>query len=310
MRPVVVVPISFVIVAALAAGCDQVAEGKRELVAFGFDADTQLIPAAFSTSIGKGLRVGVRVYAAEKDTTPVPVLDAESADPRIAEVRGTAGNLITLEALAVGTVEIGVAVAAGEDAFDVTVKELSKVDLAYPGFLVPDNPKSLGVQGGTARFGTTLKDAAGAVLVGYGDVPVIIAPSGAAVATSKEVGYLEVQFATTGSVDITGQGDDKLTMEVVPQSALTGLEWSKLSDVKVGQITAGILRGVTADSEKVVGVASLATVTTTNPGICAVELAPNLGEGVFNVRGVSAGDCQIAATIGALAGRATFAVTP
>ncbi len=293
--------------------CDTVAEGKNELVAFAFDAESAFLPASFSTSIAKGLRVGVLVYASESDKSPVSVIDASAATPTIAEVRSTAGNLITIEALEAGTTEIGVTVAEGDDAFDVTVKELAKVDLEYPGrLLVSDNPKSLGLQGGTARFITTLKDAANQNLIGYGDLPVTVAPQGAATASSKDVGYLEVRFNTTGELTITGEGDEALTMEVVAQTDLTALEWTGLDigNLGVGDQSVAILRGVTADGSKVVGVASLASVSTNAAGVCTVAPNPRLGEGLYTITAVGAGECEVSATLGALADRSTLTINP
>jgi len=291
--------------------CDQVAEGKNELVAFGFDAESALIPAAFSTHLAKGLSVGVRVYASEDDKTAVSVIDAGSANASIAEVRSTLGNLITLDAIAAGTAEIQVTVAAGEDAFDVTVDELAKVDLNYPGrLLVPDSPTPLGIQGGTARFIMTLKNASDKNLVGFGAVPVTVAPTSGATAVARDIGYLEVTFNVPGTVTLTGQGDAALTMEVVPQSDLTALEWTGLdiANLPVGQKSVSILRGVVADGDKVVGVASVASVTTSDTSVCTIAPSPSLGEGLFTLTGVAAGECQVSATLGALAARQTVTI--
>ncbi|MCC6621010.1 MAG: hypothetical protein IT385_07130 [Deltaproteobacteria bacterium] len=293
------------------AACDTVAEGKNELVAFAFDADSALIPAAFSTHVAKGLKVGVRVYRSESDKTAVSVIEASSATPGIAEVRSTVGNLITLEAQAAGTAEIAVTVADGEDAFDVTVDDLAKADLNYPGrLLVPDSPTPLGLQGGTARFIMTLKNAANNNLIGYGDVPVEVAPTGAATTTASAVGYLDVTFNVPGSLTITGQGDEALTMEVVAQADLTALEWTGLdiANLPAGEKSVAILRGVVADGDKVVGVASVATVTTNDASVCTVTPSPSLGEGLFTIEAIAAGECQVSATLGALADRQTLTI--
>jgi hypothetical protein len=60
-----------------------------------------------------------------------------------------------------------------------------------------------------------------------------------------------------------------------------------------------VLRGLTAAGDKVVGVASLATVSSADGSICTVSPLPRLGEGAYLVQGKSAGTCRITATLGA-----------
>ncbi|MFO0751278.1 MAG: hypothetical protein U1F43_37260 [Myxococcota bacterium] len=309
-HPALVIAASLLVAAEIA--CDTVAGGKNDVLAFEFDADTALFPSAFSTPLAQGTRVGVHVWKSESDKTAVSVVNAESGNPSVANITSTAGNLITIEALSVGTAEITVTTADGDDAFDVTVAALGKVDLEYPGAIVSDSPKSAGVVGGTARFLMSLKDADNKVLIGYGDVPVAISPTGAAtLGTSDDVGFLGIRFETPGTLEITGQGDDKLTMTVVAAADLTALTWKGFAEVPtlpVGGQTVGILRGATAGGDKVVGVASLATVTTGDDAVCSITANPRLGEGVFTLSAKKAGECQVTASLGALAGRATITV--
>lgn len=309
-HPLIVLCCTLLVAAEIA--CDTVAEGKNDLVAFQFDADTALIPAAFNTPVAAGTRAGVLVVKGKNDSTPVSVVDATSSNPAVIEVNSTAGNLITLVGVAAGTAEITVQTVDGEDAFDVSVDTIAKVDLNLPGTIAPDNPPSKGLQGGTARFAMSLKNAAGKDLIGYGEVPVTVAPDGAAtLAATQEVGGLSLTFATPGALTVTGQGDDALTVDVIASADLTGLTWKGFAEVPtlpVGGKTVGILRGANADGDTVVGAASLANVTTGDSAICSITANPRLGEGVFTLTAKAKGECQVIASLGALFGRATITV--
>jgi hypothetical protein len=122
--------------------------------------------------------VDVEVFGSSGSNSPASVLDATSADPTVAEVVATTGNRITLRAKAPGRVELAVRSTLGDDAFDLDVATLAKVDLQAPGVLASDNPPSKALSGATSRFFAYLRDGSNGLLVGYGPVNITAGPRG------------------------------------------------------------------------------------------------------------------------------------
>jgi len=292
-------------------GCDTAVAGKNDLLKFRWDTSDNILPQAFSTPLGAGYRSRIEVLAKSNDAA-VGVLDARSSDSAIAEVVSTVGNVITVEGRATGAVEVSVRTSLGEDLFDLTVVTASRVDLEHPGVLVSDNPPSKAVQGGTARFILKLRGADDKLAVGFGDVAATVTPTGAAtVLPSEDIGFLPVRFAAAGELTLQGANDTPLSVEVIPDSDVVALELKGLdagSNLAVGGTLLGIVRGVTEDGSKVVGVASLAVVESSNPSVCTVTEAAKLGEGVYTVLGKAAGSCTVSATLGGRAARRDITV--
>lgn len=301
MRTTTLVSLSLLL--SMVAACDTVDAGKNDILAFQWDVESQLIPPSFATNLAAGTRAGVRVLASETDTTGVNVIHAESSNPAVVEVQGTAGNIITLEGIAPGTAEISVRSVGGDDVFDVSVSALGLIDLDHPGAVAAE-ADAKGMVGGTARFRMVLKDASGGILIGQGEAVedgITVDPSNALqLGANQEVGSLALTFSAPGTFTLTGTGDTALTMDVVADADVTALEWTGLDNLTlpVGASSVGYLRGVTGEGDKVVGVAALATVTSSAPQICSITPNVRLGEGVYTIRGVSAGACQITASLG------------
>ncbi|MBL8786893.1 MAG: hypothetical protein JNJ59_18455 [Deltaproteobacteria bacterium] len=291
---------------ALVPACDTAVAGKNDLLKFRWDTSDNILPQAFSTPLGAGYRSRIEVLAKSNDAS-VAVIDAASSDPEIAEVVATAGNIITIEGRTAGAVEVSVRTALGEDLFDLTVVNATRIDLEHPGVLVSDNPPSKAVQGGTARFILKLRSADDKVAVGFGDVAATVAPTGAAtVLPSEDIGFLPVRFAAVGELTLQGANDTPLTVEVIPDADVVAIELKGLengANLQVGGTLLGIVRGVTEDGSKVVGIGSLAVVESSNPSVCTVTEAAKLGEGVYTVLGKAAGTCTVSATLGGRASR-------
>lgn len=306
-------PLALTLVASLTA-CDKPVAGKDDVLSFRYDVDDQLFPPALSTPAAAAMLVDIEVFSRAGVSEPAPVLDASSSDSAVAEVVATQGNRVTLRAKSSGRTEIAVRSTLGDDAFDLDVASLAKVDLQAPGVIASDNPPSKALAGGTARFFAYLRDGSNRALVGYGPVDIQVSPPGAATfPDATEIGMVPIRLSGEGTVTLTASGDDPLTVEVVPTSALTGLAFKGPDTVSVVQVDGnliGVLRGVTADGSQVVGVASVAAVTTPNPDKCEVTPNPRLGEGAFTIRGKAAGTCRVEATLGGLAVRYDLTVTP
>jgi hypothetical protein len=284
--------------------CDQAIAGKDDVLSFRYDVDDQLFPPALSTPAAATMLVDVEVFGKVGSGSPASVLDATSADPTVAEVVATTGNRVTLRAKAPGRVEVAVRSTLGDDAFDLDVATLAKVDLQAPGVLASDNPPSKALSGATSRFFAYLRDGANRTLVGYGPVAITADPAGSATfPEATEIGMVPIRLTGEGLVTLTAMGDEPLTVEVVPTSALTGLALKgpdTVATVLVDGTLIGVLRGVTADGSDVVGVASVASVITTNGALCTITPALKLGEGAFEIRGKAAGTCRVEASLGSL----------
>jgi len=294
--------------------CDALRTGKDEKLAFQLDADDRIIPASFNTPLAVGFRVDVLTFAADSGRTPVTVAIAQSKSGAIARVTGTSGNRITLEGRAAGRAEIEVTSSAGNDAFDINVAEVASATLAYPGLLlVPATPPVWIVEGGTARFGVSLRDAQNRLLIGYGDFPVTIEPADADVLPTQDVAHLAVRFTAPGTFELTPLGGASLEVEVVAASVIdtlaleTGLDGGA-SSLERGKTTVAVARGLTEHGDTVLGLSGLVTVTTLTPIVCTVEESPRLGDAVFIVRGAGAGICELQATLGGHVATATLTV--
>lgn len=291
----------------LVLACDTTVEGKNEVLRFRYDAHDNFLPAAFSTPIAAGLSARVEVFVDSDGgggsaQVAANVIDASSSDASVINVVATAGNVITLESKAPGTAEIRVQSVRGDDAFDVRVVDVGTVDLSHPGVLVSDNPPSHGIVGGTARFIVKLEDPSGNAAVGFGEIGATVAPMGAAtVEPSEEIGFLPVTFGVAGVATLTGLNDEPLTLEIVADADVTGLSLigpDSVDEIEVDGELIAVLRGLTDADEKVVGVASLATVLATDPTVCSITAAPRLGEGAYLIEGLSPGECRVSAALG------------
>ncbi len=295
----------------LLAACElKPVSGENSVLSFRYDGDEQAFPLALSTPIAVDLFATIEVYGLEGTSQPASVVNATSSADDVAEVVATTGNTLTIKARSSGVAEIQVETALGEDVFEINTAALGKVDLSHPGVLVSDNPPSKAIVGGSARFFVKLKDQDNNNLVGFGAMPIEFEPAnGATILDNEELGTVVVRFPTEGSVTLTASGDEPLTVEVIPTTDLVDLTFGNNSQtVQNGQVGALKLRGLTADASTVVGVASLAAVTTSTPEKCDIEPNPKLGEGAYRVVSKDLGDCLVTATLGALSAEASITI--
>jgi len=309
---------SLAIALAALTACDPTVAGKNDVLRFRYDADDSFLPSAFATPLGTGLAARVEVFVdpeggGTSDQVAAPVIDANSSDEAVVDVVATTGNTITLLAKSAGLAEVTVQTASGSDAFDVRVVDVARVDLQHPGVLVSDNPPSRGIVGGTARFLVALKDGGNDPVVGFGALPVTVTPPNAAVVLdSEEIGFVPVRFSVAGAATLAAQGDEPLDLDIVADADVISLELKgpdAVSSLKVDGELAAVLRGVTAAGDKVVGVASLASVTSSDSGVCTISPSPQLGEGAYLIKARAAGTCRVEATLGARATRHDLTIT-
>lgn len=285
--------------------CDQTVSGKSGVLSFRYDVDDQLFPPALTTAAAATMLVDVEVFGPKQSAgsnEAAPVIEASSADPTVADVVATQGNRVTIRAKVSGRTEITVRSTLGDDAFDLDVATLAKVDLMAPGVIAPDNPASKALSGGTARFFAHLRDGSNRSLVGYGALTITADPAGAATfPEATEIGMVPIRLTGEGLVTLQAMGDDPLSIEVVPQSEITGLVLKgpdTVGTVMVDSPLIAVLRGQTADGSEVVGVASVASVITPNPANCIITPALKLGEGAYEIRGKAVGTCRVEASLG------------
>ncbi|TNF36618.1 MAG: hypothetical protein EP329_05010 [Deltaproteobacteria bacterium] len=297
------------------AGCDLVKTGDAGNLEFELVSTDRLVPFAFGTPLATGMSVDVKVYVADGTRTPAKINLAQPNDQTVAVVTGTSDGRFTLRAKVAGGTKVELVSAAGNDSFDLSVSDISKIVLLHPGrALVPQTPPVRVAQGGTARFPFTLQSADARQLVGYGALPVEVAPSTAAAAvTTDSTGLLSVDFDETGTVTLTPLGADPIEVTVVPATDITVLDFSApdagaTRTVAVGQTTALVVEADNDLGEAILGLTGLGTTTTTTPEICTVAQAPLLGDAVFQVTGLKAGTCEVKAEYGALTASASVEV--
>ncbi|MCA9518449.1 MAG: hypothetical protein KC635_26120 [Myxococcales bacterium] len=292
--------------------CDTLQTGTESNFSFKLDTDDRLFPAPFNTPIAAGFSVDVETYLASDTSKTAEIVLAQSLDQSIARVTGTTGNRFTVEGRQAGTATIEVKGPGGGDTVDMSVAELAKVKLTYPGLLlVPASPPIYVAEGGTAYFGVTLMDATSRTLVGYGQFPVTITPSSAGAAkASTDVAHLAVTFTETGAVTLEPLGESALEVTVVPVTDIATLafEVSAAQAITVNGSGLVVVRGEKDDASKVFGLSNLATVTATTPDTCRVEASPRLGDAVYTVYGKASGACALTATLGALSADATVTI--
>jgi hypothetical protein len=295
-----------------APGCELAQAGEEGRLSFRLDAASGAVPLPFGTPLAVGLDVDVRVEAADATAGNVNLTGATSEAPDVVEVVGESGTRLTLRALRAGSAHIRVSSSLGEDGFTVTAADIAAVELKAPGILVPDNPASALIAGGTARVFVTLKDAVGRPLAAGGVPPITVTPEGAGAALpSEEPGFVRVRADTPGTLTMTPERGESLTLEVIASDAVTGLDLrgAGLGTLRVGATVPIGLRGTTDAAQTVVGLADDAALTGT-PGVCSVAERPNLGEGVFEIRAEAAGACTVSATFGALTTSSQIEITP
>ncbi|PKN58428.1 MAG: hypothetical protein CVU56_06065 [Deltaproteobacteria bacterium HGW-Deltaproteobacteria-14] len=297
------------------AGCDLVKSGDEGNLEFELVSSDRVVPFAFGTPLAAGLSADVQVYVAGGDRLPAKVNLAQPTDQTIAVVTATQEGRFTLKAKQVGTTKVEVVSAAGNDSFDLAVNALARVTLLQPGrALVPESPPVRVAQGGTARFPFTLTDSNARQLIGYGPLPVEVAPAAAAAAaTTTSAGLLSVDFMEPGDVTLTPLGADPLTVTVVPVSDITRLAFARADGSPTPSVASGGATTVIVEAdndavEAILGLTGLVTVTTTTPTHCSVAQSAVLGDAVYQVTGLAAGTCEISATLGALSAATTVEV--
>ncbi len=287
--------------------CDATVAGNNDVLRFRYDADDNFLPVAFSTPIGAGLAANVEVFVDPDGNGGSPeqaatVIDASSSNAAAITVVATQSNVITLLAHDPGTASITVETVRGTDVFDVTVVAVAKVDISHPGVIASDNPPSKGIVGGTARFIVSLKTSSNQAAVGIGQLAAVSDPTTAmAVLEAEHIGFLPVRFIAPGTAALIGTGDEPLAIEIVADADVTALDLNvaNVDRAIVGVNVAAVLRGLTLANEKVVGVASLAQVSSADEAICTIVPNDQLGEGAYLVVPKAAGTCRVSATLGA-----------
>ena len=185
------------------------------------------------------------------------------------------------------------------------VVDIAKIDFSHPGVLISDTPPSKGIVGGTARFIVALKTSGNEAAVGFGQLNATITPTGAAqLLESEDIGFAPMRFAVAGTATLTGLGDEPLTIEMVADADVTTLEMvgpGAVSELVAGRELAAVLRGMTDAGDKVVGVASLATVASSDPAVCTITANERLGEGAYLIVAKAPGSCRVSATLGSRA---------
>ena len=297
------------------AGCDLVKAGDEGNLEFELVSSDRLVPFAFGTPLAAGLSADVLVYVAGGDRVAAKVNLAQPNDQTIAVVTATQEGQFTLKAKQVGTTKVEVVSAAGNDSFDLAVNAIAKVTLLHPGrVLVPQSPPIRVAQGGRARFPFTLTDSNARQLIGYGPLPVDLAPTTAATAiTTASTGMLSVDFTETGDVTLTPLGATPLTVTVVPVSDITQLAFARedsaaTAAVASGAVTTLVVQADNDAAEAILGLTGLVTVATSTPTICSLAQSAVLGDAVYQVTGLAAGTCEISATLGALSATTTVEV--
>lgn len=192
---------------------------------------------------------------------------------------------------------------------DITVADIAKVRLAPPSGATP--PVNV-VRGGVVRFGMTRREAGGAEIVGYGTVPVEVAPvtAGAAVPASKSVGLFDARFSQAGNATLTGKGAGAIAVTVVPASDIAALAITvdAATGISRGAKTNVSVTATNATGDDLFGLSEVVALTSSTPNVCTLVQVKDAGDEVFSLTGRSAGSCELTATVGAVSAAATVTV--
>lgn len=295
-----------------ASACTPVTPGLDGNLAFGFATDDLLFPVNSSTPIGAGLSADILVYASVEDRQPMVVSEASASPSDIAEVASFDQNRVVVRALAEGQGELIVTAAGVSDRHPLRVAQVDRVELRYPGelFVSAEPPVSV-LQGGQVRFRANLFDANGRTVIGYGDLPVTVEPASAgAIQSAADTGHVIVVFSELGQAQVVAEGQDPLSLTVVPPDAIVSLEFEGLGSQAITDVGVFLVRGLDSNDESVFGLTGLATVQADDTAICEVRARPVLGDAAYEIQPVAEGECTIRATLGAIEISETFEVRP
>lgn len=292
------------------AACTPVVVGSEGNLAFGFNTDDRLFPVNADTPIGQGLSADVMVYVSPEDRSPVDVSTASASPEGVVRVDAFSANRIAVEAVGAGQGELAVTAGGVDDLFALEVREVAKLDLSYPGFLGTEHEPPVQVlEGGIASFTMRLEDSTGAILIGYGAVPLAIAPPAAAsFQPGRGVGHARIAFDELGAVTVTGLEDEPLDLVVVPLSDVHALVLNGLLDTSLEDSLVFTVVATDVSEAEIYGLEGVAEVVSDTPDTCDVQSNASLGDTAYEVTAVADGECTVRAELGTHHVTRTFAV--
>ena len=297
--------------------CEFSKTGEEGNLRFQYSTDDRLIPPTFNRPLATGLRVEVRVTDANTNEE-VTVSSANSSATNILTVPMKSGSLITLQGESAGDADISIRTSRGvTDTIGVSVADIDKAELTNPGpLLQPVDGTPQVLMGAKVPFPVTLKDASGKLLIGYGNLPVTVDPATAGSKVDRvDAAHVYLTFTELGDVMIRPQNGTPVPIRVIDPADVATLDVGPIlgndlpTELKLDSFGWIAVKGTTSAGDPVVGLADVATVTSETIAVCKIESEVVLGDGVFRVTPLAAGDCTVQAVHNGQTAAATFKVT-
>jgi hypothetical protein len=238
---------------------------------------------------------------------------ADSSNEAVVHIAEITGSTAVIEALKPGHAELRFETSRGNRTFRVSVGHPVEVQLSHALWdaRAEDAPPPVFIRGGTARFRMIRLDTAGRQLGGWSrDVPIHADPPHNARFTIREgdVGHVDVHLDRAGEVTLRPVGGDPLTVQIVePESVLshrveswdpaTSAAIAPLEALPVGDRVLAALHLTQPDGRRALGLVDTAGLDSTTPDVCQVDNMERwFADGVFQISGLSSGECGLALT--------------
>lgn len=283
-------------------GCEVVQEGEQGNFFFRYDTEG-VFP--FGTDVAVDSRVDIGVFYDEETTDAVPVATAviDGTDFVLSQT----GNPLTVSALQAGEADLTVTDDDGlEDTVNIEAREVDTVELRIPNPFNLTGGEGVFLEQGRAHVPYDLK-AGESMLVGYGFPGFTATPAEAATLTDglaeQDLYFQHVTFHSAGAVTLGHALADDLAVTVVPATDVATLEWKNFGGtegVEVGTELLLFLEAKTTGGAFVLGTDGAASVSTADEAVCTVAHSDLWGDGIYELSALTAGSCEVTASLNGL----------
>ena len=289
-------------------GCDFAATGVKGNFSFQY---TPYTWHSFNTPLAVGAKADVTV-SFDDGGGLVKDVSCSTSDSSVVSVTVRGGGLLTLEGRKAGIVEITCAGGDLDDAISVEARDVASVEIS------PPDKDSLGVtdpyvvaQGGRAQYSFTLYDSTSRTLMGY-DLDGFTADSGATVAWTHSLDYVEVTYAELGVTEVDHPlAVQPASVQVVDPATVVTLAWTALvpTEMTVGAAIIGVPDARDGNNQSVLGLHGLMVVTSKTPAVCSItEGSWGVFLNAYVISGLAAGTCTLGLELGDVSAEHTLEV--
>jgi len=330
-------PRAVLVVVCLLSGSCGPSLGRRGTLGFAYHATDQLLAGSMERPLARGTEARAVVYAPrQRGARPhvvwgrktlsspeaIQVESATTSDCAVLQVLGVHGSRVRLRGVSVGRSELTVHTARGADVIAVTVAETHHVELDHVAWAEPGvGPgRTVLLAGGTVHFIARRVDARGRAMAGLhpaGEIAVSPGSRARIVDRRDDESHLRLALGQPGRLAITPRVGTGYVFEVVPVLRVSTLSVDFVrargaaGPVRLGRSDAIWLRVTarTGDGQWALGLDGPLQLRSATPARCRLRsLARWFGDGLFALRGVTAGECRLEARLGAVSREVRVAV--